>query len=191
MRYATAGLQPCGDLIMRCPSCDTPNPPEAVRCEECGAKMPVKKRPAARVEEEEEEEEDPRPRRKSAESSRARRRPVDDDDDDDEDYERPRRRRRHEEDEDEDDDEVIKTIIPVRNPMALASYYLCFVALLPALGVLVALVSIVLGILGIAESKRNRKAKGSAHAIIGIYVSLISVPLNIVACYYLYDIYLK
>ena len=45
---------------MRCPACDTPNPPEAVRCEECGKKLPPRKRPA-QVEEEGIEEDERRP----------------------------------------------------------------------------------------------------------------------------------
>src|SRR5216684_781566 len=103
---------------MRCPACDTPNPPEAVRCEECGKKLPPRKRPVAENEDEGIEEAGRQP------AAKPRKRPPEDEDDeeeDEDDYERrPRRRRARRED---SGDEVMSTIIPYKNPKALAGYY--------------------------------------------------------------------
>jgi hypothetical protein len=169
---------------MHCPACDTPNPPEAVRCEECGAKLPARpRRPAPALEEEDE----PRP-------VRSRRRPpedLDDEDEADEEYERrPRRRRPRYEDEEEEEDEVVATIIPYKNPRALASYYISFFTLIPIIGILLGIASIVLGILGIRYAGRHRKAKGTAHAVIGIALSVLFIAGNVAFCLlYYYWIY--
>jgi hypothetical protein len=161
---------------MRCPACDTPNPPEAVRCEECGKKLPPRKR---RVDPEEEEgivEVESRP------AVRPRRRPPEDDDADDEEYERrPRRRsvRRHDE-----GDEVVSTIIPYKNPKALAGYYCGIFALFPILGFILGPTALILGILGLSHVRRRPQAHGTAHAIIaiigGIFGTLISVAAVII-----------
>jgi hypothetical protein len=177
---------------MRCPACDTANPPEAVRCEECGAKLPVRQRRPAPPEEEDDDQ--PRPARgKSAadEERRPRRRPPEDLEDEDDDYEeeeyerRPRRRRRRRYEEDEEDDEAITTIIPYKNPTALASYYMSFFTLIPALGILLGIASIVLGILGLRYANDHPEAKGTAHSVIGITLSAICIIANPIICYLL------
>src|SRR5712691_7242330 len=182
--------------MMRCPACDTPNPPEAVRCEECGAKLPVRQRRPAPAEEKEDDE--PRPARpKSAESDerRPRRRPPEDldedDDDEEEEYERrPRRRRRRRYEDDEEDDEALTTIIPYKNPRALAAYYMSFFTLIPALGILLGITAIVLGILGLRYTSAHPEAKGTAHSVIGITLSTCCMIANPFICYGLYRIYL-
>ncbi|HMC88069.1 MAG TPA: zinc ribbon domain-containing protein, partial [Gemmataceae bacterium] len=126
---------------MRCPACDEPNPPEAVRCKECGERLPRKRRPV-----EEDEGITDAPRRRAAEVERPRRRRAeevdeDDEDDDDERYERRRVRRSRRQRDDDDGDQVVSTIIPYKNPRALASYYLGFLALIPVLGIVLALLS--------------------------------------------------
>ena len=167
---------------MRCPACDTPNPPENVRCRKCDRKMPGVKRRAAEVDEDEEEDEEeerrPARARRDDDDRPRRRRPSDEDDyDDDDEDDRPRRRRSRR-GEDDGVGDVVTTLIPMRNPKALASYYLGFVALIPILGIIIAIVSIVLGILGIRYSSQNPRAKGVAHAIVGIVLSTISLIIN-------------
>jgi hypothetical protein len=141
------------------------------------------RRPAREVEEDEEEE---RPRR---------RRPREEED---EEERRPAKRRRPRDDDDYDDDDRprkgrgIETIIPYHNGMALASYYCSFGGLiaifgtlawfaftapnpnrtlyasLMVIGGLLAAISVIFGIIGLIKSRRNRKARGTAHAIIGL-----------------------
>jgi len=161
---------------MRCPACDTPNPPEAVRCEECGKKLPPRKRPAQPEIEEGIEESESRP------AARPRRRVPEDEDDDDEDYE-PRRRRRSVRRTDEGD-EVVSTIIPYKNPKALAGYYCGIFSLFPILGFILGPTALTLGIMGLRYVKRKPQAHGTAHAIIaiigGIFGTLISLSCGII-----------
>lgn len=106
---------------MRCPACDAPNPPEAVRCEACGEKLSR------------------RPLRRQA------------------------------------DDGALSTLIPYRNPKALAGYYLGIFSLIPVLGVFLAIAAIILGILGLRHSAAHPEAKGTAHAIIGLVLGILSL----------------
>lgn len=86
----------------------------------------------------------------------------------------PRRSRRpsdEEEDEDEDvrdNDGGVSTLIPYRNGLALASYYTGVFSLIPCVGLVLGPTAIVLGILGLRYANRNPKAKGTAHAVIGL-----------------------
>jgi zinc-ribbon domain len=154
---------------MRCPSCTAPNQPGASFCSECGEKMPgsvVKKpvRPAPQPE-----------------------------DDDDEEAEvvavAPKRRRVRRRDEDEDDDDYessgdggIGTLIPYRNPKALAAYYLGIFSLIPVIGIVPAPIALVLGILGVRAARADSQAKGTLHAILGIVFGALAlmcyVPLT-------------
>ncbi|HEV3444171.1 MAG TPA: zinc ribbon domain-containing protein [Gemmataceae bacterium] len=160
---------------MRCPACDTPNPPEAVRCEECGKKLPPRKRasqPDMPDMEEDIEESESRPRRRVAE----------DEDEDVEEYE-PRRRRRSVRRADEGD-EVVSTIIPYKNPKALAGYYCGIFSLFPILGFILGPLALTLGIMGLRYVKRKPQAHGTVHAIIaiigGIFGTLISLSCGII-----------
>jgi len=150
--------------------------------------QPAKPRRPAREVEEDEEEERPRRRRPREEEDEEeeerrpakRRRPRDDEDDYDDDDDRPRKRR------------GIEAIIPYHNGMALASYYCSFGGLIAIFGTLawfaftapnpkstlyaslmvvaglLATIAVVFGIIGLIKSRRNRKARGTAHAIIGL-----------------------
>jgi hypothetical protein len=122
---------------MRCPACDTSNPPEALRCQACGEKLP-----------------------------------------------------RHNE-EDEDDDGLVSTIIPYRNPKALAAYYCGFFALIPAIGIFIGLVAVVLGIMGLRYTYAHPSAKGTAHAITGIVLGLVSLPCNVIVSVLLWITYIS
>ncbi|TMQ32179.1 MAG: zinc ribbon domain-containing protein [Planctomycetota bacterium] len=155
---------------MRCPACDEPNPPEAVRCKECGERLPRKRRPA-----EDDEGIANAPRRRAAEVERPRRRRAAEVEDEDEDEEYERRRRRRVRRRDEDGDEVVSTIIPYKNPKALASYYLGIFSLIPIIGLLLAIVAIALGILGFRDRNRNPRIKGTAHAIVGVSLGVFSL----------------
>jgi hypothetical protein len=59
--------------------------------------------------------------------------------------------------------------------MALISYYTGVAALIPCLGLVLSLVSIVLAILGLRAVKQNPAISGTAHAWIGIALSLFSL----------------
>jgi hypothetical protein len=153
---------------MRCPACTAPNAPGASFCSECGEKMP--KTAAA-----------PKP---------VRRAPPPEDEDEEEVVARaPKRRRVRRRDEDEDDDDYedsgdggIGTLIPYRNPKALAAYYLGFFSLIPVVGLVSAPFALVLGILGVRTARADSQAKGTVHAVLGIVFGALGlicyVPLT-------------
>jgi hypothetical protein len=67
-------------------------------------------------------------------------------------------------------------VIPYKNPKALMSYYCGFLSLLCCFGGLpVGLVAIVLGIMGLMDKSKNPHIKGSAHAVVGIVLGVISL----------------
>lgn len=66
-------------------------------------------------------------------------------------------------------------VIPYKNPHALISYYLGIVALLPLVGVPFGIASIILGVIGLRNRKKNPIIKGSVHAWIGILGGLFSL----------------
>jgi hypothetical protein len=162
--------------MMRCPACDTPNPPEATRCEECGEKLPVRARRPVK-EKEEEEFVEVRPVRRGPDTESRPARDMDDADDEDYAVRRPRKRRlRREEDEDDySDDGGISILIPYKNPKALAGYYVGFFSLIPIAGLLLAPVAIVLCVLGIRDGSRNPKARGTVHAVVGLILAILSL----------------
>lgn len=105
------------------------------------------------------------------ESPRRKRMSADDQDDD-----RPRKRRRRRDDDDEDDQEeegdATGGVIPYKNPKALLAYYFgIFSFLVPIAG---GIVAIVLGVMGLKHASRHPKARGQAHASIGIGCGLIT-----------------
>ncbi len=104
--------------------------------------------------------------------------------------EKPRRRSRDEdEEEDEDDsdalvrrrvrrrDETDATggLIPYKNGMALASYYVGVFSLIPCLGILLGILAIIFGILGLRHASLYPNSRGQAHAIIGIVLGVIGI----------------
>ena len=104
--------------------------------------------------------------------------------DDDEEEERPRRRRRvrarYEDDEDDDygedrADDAVSTLIPYKNPKALAAYYCGVFSLIPCAGNVLGPAAFVLGILGLRYKKRDPTAKGTGHAIAGIVLGSLTI----------------
>jgi hypothetical protein len=169
-----------GRTTMRCRSCNTPNAPENKHCEKCGHELPPP--PASLL------VEDAEPSPPAAEAVATR--PA-----------RPRVRRRVTEEERYDDeyqggrhrggeaDDVVSTIIPYRNPTALAAYYCGIFSLIPVLGLVLALVAIVLGIIGVRYRQLHPKAKGTAHAIVGIVFGVLALPYQPLICYLLWITY--
>jgi hypothetical protein len=148
---------------MRCPACDTANPPEAVRCEKCGEKLERQVRAGSTDKAEVELLDQQKPVKPLP-----RRRPVRRDNDDDDAY---------------DSDGGISTLIPYKNPKALASYYCGVFSLIPVIGLPLGIVALVLGILGLRFRSAHPKAKGTAHAIVGMVLGLIGtlhcIPVSI------------
>ena len=106
-----------------------------------------------------------------------------------------RRRSSYEEDEEfDDEDEVVEsrdrdrrkpakkrgaleTLVPLKNGLALASYYCGVFSLIPAIGFILGPVAIVLGILGINKAKKNPRVAGAGHAITWIVLGIIGIIL--------------
>ena len=119
------------------------------------------------------------------------------DDDDDRD-ERPRKAARRDDDEVDDYDDVpaerprkarskkgdgFARVVPYRNGAALASYYCGVFGLIPGLGLLLSPIAFILGIIGFIKARKDPKARGTGHAITGIILGIIDVPLWIVLWY--------
>jgi hypothetical protein len=86
----------------------------------------------------------------------------DDDDVRDDEDDRPRRR----------GGGGVSSIVPYTNPMALIGYYLGFIAIIPALGVIFGPFAIILSIIGFVKSRSHPESKGAVHAIVGILLGL-------------------
>lgn len=99
-------------------------------------------------------------------------------DDWDDDRDRPRRRgsrlpdvRRH--------DDAVSTIIPYKNGMALAAYYVGVFSLIPCIGgCILGPLGIIFGIIGLRRVRRNPEVKGTGHAIAGIVLGGITSLAN-------------
>jgi hypothetical protein len=94
---------------------------------------------------------------------------------------RRRVRPRYEEDDYEGQDaseEVVSTVIPYKNPKALIAYYLGIFGLIPCLGLILGPAAIVLGILGLRYKASFPRAKGTAHAIVGIVLGSLVTLAN-------------
>jgi hypothetical protein len=61
------------------------------------------------------------------------------------------------------DDGGMSSLIPYRNARALTGYYLSFLALIPAVGVILGPIAVILGIMGIAYASKHPDAKGTGH----------------------------
>jgi hypothetical protein len=124
---------------------------------------------------------DPAPRRDREDDAfqdapRGRRR------DEEDDYDRPRRRR----DEDDEDDRLRRRfrrdeeegdatggLIPYKNGLALGSYYTGVFSLIPCVGLVLGPIAIVLGFLGLNYANKHPRARGKAHAIVGIVLGVL------------------
>jgi hypothetical protein len=126
--------------------------------------------------------------------------PRDDDRDDDR-PRRPARQDRYADDEIDDADdprparrparprdgggEGFATVVPYRNGPALAAYYCGVFGLIPIVGFVLGPIALILGIIGLVKKKNNPKVHGTGHAIAGIILGIIDVPLWIVLFYLL------
>ena len=79
--------------------------------------------------------------------------------------------------------EVLRTVIPYKNPMALAAYYLGIFALVPLLGGVLALPAIGLGIAGLIRCRRNPLLKGTVHAWVGLVLGTLSLAGHAVVAF--------
>ena len=71
--------------------------------------------------------------------------------------------------------EVLRTVIPYKNPLALAAYYLGVFGLVPVVGAVLAVPAVVLGFLGLARCRRDVALKGKDHAWAGIVLGATSI----------------
>ncbi|MCA9296743.1 MAG: DUF4190 domain-containing protein [Phycisphaerales bacterium] len=70
-------------------------------------------------------------------------------------------------------DSAMASMIPYRNPSALAAYYLAIFSLLPVIGIPLAIAAVVCGIVGFAKFRRDPSRKGAVHAWIGIILGAV------------------
>ncbi len=111
-----------------------------------------------------EREDEPRPAR------RARRR----DDDYEDDYDdRPRRRR------DDEDEDATGGLIPYKNAKALAAYYCGVFSLVPCFALVLGPLALIFGFLGLRFAREHPRAKGQAHAIVGIVLGGLTTVGNL------------
>jgi hypothetical protein len=73
------------------------------------------------------------------------------------------------------DDGGVSTLIPYTNPKALVAYYFGVFGLIPGLGIFLAPVAVILGILGLRYAKAHPTAKGTGHAVVGIVLGSLSL----------------
>lgn len=91
-----------------------------------------------------------------------------DDDYNDGEKQKDKRHRRCDDDDRDDREEGDATggVIPYKNPKALLAYYFgIFSFFVPVIG---GIVSVVLGVMGLKYAKAHPKARGQAHAVVGI-----------------------
>jgi len=72
-------------------------------------------------------------------------------------------------------EEVVATVIPYRNPAALAAYYLGVFSVIPVLGFFAAIPAFILGIFGFRAARRMPTAHGTGHALVGLLVGGLSI----------------
>ena len=70
-------------------------------------------------------------------------------------------------------------IIPYKNPHALIAYYLGIFGLIPVIGFFLAIAAVFLGFSGIKKRKLDPIIKGTAHAVIGIVLGVISIAYHV------------
>jgi hypothetical protein len=137
--------------------------------------LPPRPRREAAVDEEDEEEVAVARRRQAVE--------IDDEEEEDEEPQpQPRGRPRR-------DSKEGPKLIPYKNPRALISYYCGFFAFIPGPGILLATAAIILGIMGLRYAQANPGAKGTAHAVVGIILGVLTLIYNPIICYLLWDRY--
>lgn len=76
-------------------------------------------------------------------------------------------------------DSAASTIIPFRNPAALAGYYIAVASLIPITALVCGPLAVGLGIAGFRRSRRERQAKGAVHAWVAIVVGSLTTVANV------------
>lgn len=71
-------------------------------------------------------------------------------------------------------DNPVSYVIPYRNPMALAAYYLGIFSLIPCIGGILGFIAFPLGIVGLRAAARREQAHGRVHAWVGIVAGGLS-----------------
>jgi predicted Zn finger-like uncharacterized protein len=161
-------------IRITCPECDRPlNVSEEslgkrVKCPGCSATFTAEEAPREvkpmGVTEEENLERIPKSATKPA--------PRDEDDKEEAPRRRPRRRR---EDDEGYADEGVGTLIPYRNPKALAAYYCGVFGLIPCLGLILGPIALIFGILGLKAVRAKPRMHGTGHAIAGIVLGSLEL----------------
>jgi hypothetical protein len=77
-------------------------------------------------------------------------------------------------------DDAVSTIIPYKNGMALAAYYVGVFSLIPCLALILGPLGIIFGIVGLNRVKANPEVKGTGHAIAGIVLGGLTTLANVV-----------
>ena len=83
--------------------------------------------------------------------------------------------------------EGFATVVPYRNGAALAAYYMGVFGLIPGVGFVLGPLALIFGIVGLIKARKNSKAHGTGHAIVGILLGLIDPFLWIVLWYTVFD----
>jgi len=76
-------------------------------------------------------------------------------------------------------DSGITTLIPYTNPPALIGYYISVASLIPALGLVLGPIAVVLGVVGLRKRHADPRVKGMAHAIVAIVLGSLTTLGNI------------
>lgn len=77
------------------------------------------------------------------------------------------------------DDEVVSTLIPYKNSMALTAYYCGVFGLIPILGFILGPIALIFGIIGLRKVNENPEVKGTGHAITGIILGSLELLAHI------------
>lgn len=75
---------------------------------------------------------------------------------------------------------MVDQVIPIKNPVALLSYYFGVFALIPLMGAFFGLASVPMGIIGLKNVANTPGLPGKAHAWAGIIIGSISVLAHVV-----------
>ncbi len=70
-------------------------------------------------------------------------------------------------------DDFVGRMIPTGNQPALVAYYVSFGALLPAVGLIAAVVAIIAGVKGVKLERAHPEVRGGLHAWFGIVFSVV------------------
>jgi hypothetical protein len=70
-------------------------------------------------------------------------------------------------------------LIPYKNAPALVAYYLGIFGLIPAIGLLLAIAALILGIIGLRKRAKSPVVKGAVHAWIGIILGFVSISYHL------------